>query len=152
MEKRGTADDTAPMRRPHFRRAARGFTLIEQLAVIVGIGATSAVALPQLVGLQAQADSAVLAGLAGAAGSGMVLNQAGCLVTDQRAAEGRCTAVADCADAARLLMADLPAGYRIEAQAIAPQGGRANGVVATCRMVQAASGASAPFTGLSAAQ
>ncbi len=152
MGKRSAAADTAPMKRPHARRAAHGFTLIEQLAVVVGIGATSAVALPQLAGLRAQTDSAVLAGLAGAAGSGMVLNQAACLVTDQRAAEGRCTAVSDCADAARLLMADLPAGYRIEAQAIAPQGGRANGVIASCRMVQVDSGASAPFTGLSAAQ
>ena len=152
MAKRAAPTDTATMHSLKITHAARGFTLIEQLAVIVGIGATSAVALPQWAALQAQTENAVLASLAGAAGSGMVLNQAGCLITDQRVAEGRCAAVADCADAAGLLMADLPAGYRIEAQAIAAQGGRANGIIASCRMVQMDSGASAGFTGISAAQ
>lgn len=140
------------MRCPARRPAARGFTLIEQLVVIAAVGTTSALALPQFVEIQAQAEATALAGLAGAAGSAMVLNQAGCLVTDHRAAEGRCAPVADCADAAALLMAELPAGYRIEPQAIAPQGGRANGIIAACRMVQLAHGASAKFTGLSAAQ
>ena len=120
--------------------------------VITALGTTSALALPQFIAIQAQAEATALAGLVGAAGSAMVLNQAGCLLTDHRAAEGRCTPVADCADAAALLMADLPAGYRIEPQAIAPQGGRANGIVAACRMVRLANGASAQFTGLSAAQ
>ena len=140
------------MRRLARSHRSRGFTLIEQLAVIVAVAATSAAALPQFVEIQAQTEATTLAGLAGAAGSGMLLNQAGCLVTDHHAAPGRCSAVADCADAAMLLMADLPAGYRIEPQAIAPQGGRANGIIAACRMVQLASGASAVFTGLSAAQ
>ena len=120
--------------------------------VIAAVGSTSALALPQFVEIQAQAEATALAGLAGAAGSAMVLNQAGCLVTDHQAAQGRCAAVADCADAAALLMADLPVGYRIEPQAIAPQGGRANGIIAACRVVQLADGASAQFTGLSAAQ
>ena len=137
------------MRRLARSHRTRGFTLIEQLAVIVAVAATSAAALPQFVEIQAQTEATTLVGLAG---SGMVLNQAGCLVTDHHAALGRCSAVADCADAAMLLMADLPAGYRIEPQAIAPQGGRANGIIAACRMVQLASGASAVFTGLSAAQ
>ena len=140
------------MRRPARPRPARGFTLIEQVAVIVAVATTSAVALPQFIEIQAQAEATVLASLAGAAGSAMVLNQAGCLVSGHRAAEGRCSPVADCADAATLLMADLPAGYRIEPQAIAPRGGRANGSVANCRMLQAATGASAAFSGLSAAQ
>ena len=133
-------------------RPARGFTLIEQVAVIVAVATTSAVALPQFIEIQAQAEATALAGLAGAAGSAMVLNQAGCLVTDHRASEGRCSPVADCADAATLLMAALPAGYRIEPQAIAPRGGRANGSVAACRLVQLDGSASAVFTGLSAAQ
>ena len=140
------------MHRPARPRPARGFTLIEQVAVIVAVGSTSAVALPQFIEIQAQAEATALVSLAGAAGSAMVLNQAGCLVTDHRAAEGRCAPVADCADAATLLMADLPAGYRIEPQAIAPQGGRANGIIAACRLVQLANGASAQFAGLSAAQ
>ena len=139
------------MRRPARPRPARGFTLIEQVAVIVAVASTSAVALPQFIEIQAQAEATALVSLAGAAGSAMVLNQAGCLVTDHRAAEGRCSPVADCADAATLLMADLPAGYRIEPQAIAPRSGRANGIVADCRML-AATGASAVFNGLSAAQ
>ena len=140
------------MRHPARPLAARGFTLIEQLVVITAVGSTSALALPQFIEIQAQAEATALAGLAGAAGAAMVLNQAGCLVTDHQAADGRCAPVADCADAAALLMADLPAGYRIEPQAIAPQGGRANGIIAACRMVQLDSGASAVFTGLSAAQ
>ena len=140
------------MRCPGPPQPARGFTLIEQLVVIAAVGATSAAALPQLIEIQAQAEATALASLAGAVGSAMVLNQAGCLVTDHRVAEGRCAAVADCADAAVLLMADLPAGYRIQPLAIAPQAGRSNGVVAACRLVQLASGASAGFTGLSAAQ
>ena len=140
------------MRRPARPRPARGFTLIEQVAVIVAVATTSAVALPQFIEIQAQAEATAMVSLAGAAGSAMVLNQAGCLVSDHRASEGRCSAVADCADAATLLMADLPAGYRIEPQAIAPRGGRANGSMAACRLVQLDGGASAVFTGLSAAQ
>ena len=140
------------MRRPARPHAARGFTLIEQLAVIAAVGTTSAVALPQFIEIQAQAEATALVSLAGAAGSAMVLNQAGCLVTDHRASEGRCAPVADCADAATLLMTDLPAGYRIEPQAIAQQGSRANGLIASCLLVQRDSGASALFTGLSAAQ
>ena len=120
--------------------------------MIAAVGTTSALALPQFVEIQAQAEATALASLAGAAGSAMVLNQAGCLVTDHHASEGRCAPVADCADAAALLMADLPAGYRIEPQAIATRGGRANGLMAACRMVQLNSGAIAEFTGLSAAQ
>ncbi len=140
------------MRRPAPAKTARGFTLIEQLAVIATVGATSAVALPQFVEIQAQAEASALASLAGAAGSAMVLNQAGCLVTDHQAAAGRCSAVADCADAAALLMTELPAGYRIQPQAIGPQAGRANGVIATCQLVKLGSGEAALFSGLSAAQ
>ena len=140
------------MRRLALTPVARGFSLIEQLVVITAVGTTSAVALPRFIEIQAQAETTALLSLAAAASSAMMLNQAGCLVTDHRASAGRCAPVADCADAAALLMADLPAGYRIEAQAIAPQGGRANGNQADCRMLQADSGASAVFTGLSAAQ
>lgn len=136
--------------RPARRQRSRGFTLIEQLAVIVAAGATSAVALPRFIELQAATEQAALASLAGAAASGMVLNQAGCLITDQRAAPGRCMPVADCADAAALLLAELPEGYRIEPQAIALPSGRGNGSAATCRMVQLASGATKNFIGLAA--
>ena len=145
-------------------RRCRGFTLIEQLAVIAAVGATSAVAVPRLAELQAQAEATALASLAGAAGSAMVLNQAGCLVTGHRVADGRCTAVADCADAAALLMAELPAGYRLLPQPINPAGGPTgvptsgptsgpgNGRMAACQVLQLATGATAAFTGLSAAQ
>ena len=137
-------------------RRSRGFTLIEQLAVITAVGATSAVAVPRLAEFQAQAEATALASLAGAAGSAMVLNQAGCLVTGHRVAEGRCTAVADCADAATLLLAELPAGYQLLPQPIVPAGGPAggpgNGRLAACQVLQLATGATAAFTGLSAAQ
>ena len=135
------------------RRRARGFTLIEQLAVIAAVGATSAVALPQVAEMQALAEATALARLAAAAGSAMVLNQAVCAVTGQQTADGRCSPVADCADAAALLMPGLPDGYRLLPEAIGaspPDGRPANGRIATCQVLHPASGATAAFVGLSA--
>lgn len=141
--------------RQRLQRRPRGFSLLEQVAVIAAAAGASAVALPQFVDLQAQTEATALASLAGAAGSAMVLNQAACLISGQRPRPGGCSAVADCADAAGLLMTDLPAGYRIAPQAILAREGNAlllNGSQADCRVEQIASGAAAGFVGLAAAQ
>ena len=96
------------------QRRSRGFTLVEQLAAIAIAGSASVAALPALVEFRAQAEQTALASLAAAAGSAMVLNQAGCLVTQQRPVPGKCEAVDDCQQvqprAQRLLLVDLPAG------------------------------------------
>jgi MSHA pilin protein MshA len=125
---------------PRLHPGQRGFSLIEQLAVVALVGTTSATALPALVALQQQADDTVLASLAASAGTAMVLNQAGCLVTGQRHTAGKCQPVRDCADVTGLLMAALPAGYAVQAQPLPPEG-------AACRLLRLQDGASAGFNG-----
>ena len=80
------------------RRRSRGFTLIEQIAAITVAGAASAVALPPLLDLRAQAESTTLASLPGAATSAMVMNQGSCLVSGHRPAPGKCVTIGNCAD------------------------------------------------------
>lgn len=127
------------------RRIPRGFTLIEQIAAIAVAGATSAVAVPALLDLQADAEAATLRSLAQAATAAMVLNQAGCQVTDQAAVPGKCTPVQHCGDVVALLLAGLPPGYHVSE---APLG--AVGIGAPCRLVQDGNGANAAFVGLAA--
>lgn len=122
------------------RRVARGFTLVEQLTALTIVATASATALPALVALNEQAETTVLASLAASAGSAMALNQAGCLVTEQRAVPGKCQPVRDCADVAGLLMADLPAGYAVPARPLSALGSR-------CSLVRLHDGSSAAFTG-----
>lgn len=125
---------------------ARGFTLVEQLAAITIAGSASVAALPALVEFHAQAEQTALASLAAAAGSAMVLNQAGCLVTQQRPVPGQCEAVDDCQQVQRLLLADLPSGYRVAAQPLAGDGLARGGD--TCRLLRDRDGASAGFYGV----
>jgi MSHA pilin protein MshA len=127
------------------RRPARGFTLIEQIAAITLAGAASAVAVPALVDLQADAEAATLRSLGQAATSAMVLNQAGCLVTGHRAQAGKCSVVQQCADVADLLLTGVPPGYRV---VDAPLGGV--GDAAACRLVQDKGGTEVAFIGLAA--
>ena len=127
------------------RRAARGFTLIEQIAAVTLAGAASAVAVPALVDLHSDAQAATLHSLAQAATSAMVLNQAGCLVTGQSVQAGKCTTVQQCGDVADLLLAGLPPGYRVVA---APLGGV--GATTPCRLVRHEGSAEALFIGIAA--
>jgi len=121
----------------------RGFTLVEQLAAVAVAGTLSVAALPGLVALEQQAQSTALASLAASAGAAMVLNQAGCMVTDQQASPGKCQPVRDCADVAGLLMTGLPAGYQVQAQPLPAQGG-------VCTLVRQQDGGSARFPGAAA--
>jgi MSHA pilin protein MshA len=122
------------------RHLPRGFTLIEALAVIALVGTVSVTALPSLVDLHAQAEAATLASLAAAAGSAMVLNQAGCMVTQQQAVPGKCQPVRDCSDVGALLIGAVPAGYQVPAQPLQPGDGR-------CQLLRLHDGAGAAFHG-----
>ena len=126
------------------KRPARGFTLIEQIAATTLVGAASAVAVPALVDLRAEAQAATLRSLAQAATSAMVINQAGCLVTGQSVQAGKCNAVQRCGDVAKLLLAGVPPGYRVVDVPL----DRAAGATTACRLVQGAGGAEAPFIGI----
>lgn len=124
----------------------RGFTLIEQLVALSVAGTVSATALPALVDFHARAEATALASLAAAAGSAMLLNQAGCLVSGGQPLAGKCEAIADCQQVAGLLMAGLPPGYSVRSQPLAPAGGASGGE--TCRLQREADGASAGFYGV----
>ena len=127
------------------RRPARGFTLIEQIAAVTLAGAASAVAVPALVSLQADAQAATLHSLAQAATSAMVINQAGCLVTGQSVQAGKCSAVRQCGDVANLLLAGVPSGYRVVDALLGVAGAST-----ACRLVQDPGGSEAPFIGIAA--
>ena len=127
------------------RRPARGFTLIEQIAAVTLAGAASAVAVPALVDLQADAQATTLRSLAQAATSAMVLNQAGCLVTGQTAQAGKCTAVRQCGDVAGLLLAGVPPGYRVVDGPLGEVG-----APTTCQLVPDTGSDGAPFIGIAA--
>ena len=129
------------------KRPARGFTLIEQIAAITLAGAASAVAVPALVDLQADAQAATLRSLAQAATAAMVLNQAGCLVTGQSVQAGKCSALRQCGDVADLLLAGLPPGYRVADAALGNIG-----TATICQLVQDPGGAEASFIGMAAAR
>ena len=126
----------------------RGFTLIEQMAAITVAGAASAVALPPLIALQAQAESTTLASLAGAATAAMVMNQGGCLVSGHRPIPGKCVRIGNCADVGLVMLTDLPPGYRAVDRPLGS--GRSNGDEGRCMLTQVSNGAQASFLGLSA--
>ena len=134
------------------KRPARGFTLIEQMAVITLAGAASAVALPQLIDLQADAEAATLTSLASAAGSAMVMNYGACLVTGQVVQTGKCVAIDNCRQVGELLLAELPAAYRVDDQPLGAAAGQAPGQAARCTLVQVDKGTAVAFHGIAAAR
>jgi len=123
-------------------QAQRGFTLIEQLAVVAAVAAASVSALPSLLSVRDDAQTATLASLAGALGSAMLLNQGGCLVSDQAPVPGKCLALHDCAQAGELLHGGLPGGY-----GLAPAALQSSAAVG-CTLTQLASGRTALFAGV----
>lgn len=134
--------DTAAMSARQLR-PRHGFSLIEQLAAISLAGTLGAGTLTTLAALDTQARETTLAGLASSAATAMAMNQAACLLNEQRAEPGRCHAVRNCADVSLLLMNDLPAGYTVQAQPLPLQGGR-------CTLQRLQDGASAGFHGAAA--
>lgn len=121
----------------------RGFSLVDQLLALGLAGTLGAGTLTTLAAIDSQAHATTLASLATSAATAMALNQAACLLSDQRAEAGRCQPVRDCADVTALLMNDLPAGYTIAPQPLSPQGTR-------CTLQRMHDGANAGFHGVAA--
>ena len=136
--------------RPLQPRRQRGFTLIELLTVTAVAGTVSALAVPTLLDVHAQAEQAALLSMAAAAGSAMLLNQAGCLVTDGQVVPGKCQAINDCQQVRGLLTTALPPGYRVLAQPLSAHG--VSEFAQTCQLLRDSDGLAAGFYGVAAAR
>ncbi len=129
-------------------RRQRGFTLIELLTVTAVAGTVSTLAMPALIDVHAQAEQAALLSMAAAAGSAMLLNQAGCLVSDGQPAPGKCLAINDCQQVPALLTTALPTGYRVLAQPLSADG--VSAPAQTCQLQRDSDGLVAGFYGVAA--
>ena len=126
----------------------RGQSLIQHTVMIAALGSAAAVALPRLVEWQSQARTNVLRSVAASAGSAMMLNYVGCVVTGQVPQPGRCSPVNACSDVDALLHDGVPEGYRIEGADWPARG--AYGTEVQCKVVEIESGATGRFSGIRA--
>jgi MSHA pilin protein MshA len=111
------------------RRGQAGFTMIELIVVIVILGILAATALPRFVDLSADAKTAALKGVAGAAGSGMTINYAGCSGLGNVPDGVKCIKISNCTDVGSLMQGGLPAGYSVASLALT-----VNGTTSDCAM------------------
>ena len=125
----------------------RGFTLVEQAAVVALAGAALASLLPVLAALRPEAERVALQTQAGVAGRAMALNELACAVTDQRPVPGKCARISRCEQVAELLGGELPEGVRAAPQAIADG---LNGVAVRCQLQGLRDDLQAVFRGVSA--
>jgi MSHA pilin protein MshA len=116
-------EEAFKMKNLNFGRQRKGFTLIELVIVIAILGILAAVAIPKLFNITGDAQTAAVAGVAGALASASAENYA---VRSEKATNGQ--VVANCTDVGSLLQGGLPSGYTVAAASIAA------GATASCTL------------------
>lgn len=125
----------------------RGFTLIEQAAVLTTIGLLASIALPRLQSLREDASALALTQVASSAGLAMLANRGTCTVGGAARAD-LCQPVRNCHEVHTLLHQPLPEAFVVQPAPLPTDGLRHAG--AECTVVHQPSGTVARFRGYAA--